>query len=309
MRGKQDDLFGEDDDSMTAPENEVMNFIQRRKKMNERTTLSDLKEQFSKKPYGWQEMAVWCMTAMLFKRGKIEGKQDSNILEDSEFLDALMNSRAHSNTLIHPQIEFDQGQIRKLKEIHRELFNESNPHNEAKEAATYFKEKATDELESITSLIAQRQNYPFMQKLKPLAEHLRNLRQMDYATLITGIGSVEDEILDLKEDVLDPIKQFMTGGQRGIYDRLREFEGYNQANFSYIDADEKQVISDVKEDATPYLGSAMKDAKEAMDALENRVKVALQGEKEATKQRVQERLNDLENRPEFGELSLISNGR
>src|SRR6056297_1281762 len=217
MRGKQDDLFGEDDDSMTAPENEVMNFIQRRKKMNERTTLTDLKEQFSKKPYGWHEMAIWCMVAMLFKRGKIEGKQDSNILEDSEFKDALMNNRAHSNTLIHPQIEFDQGQIRKLKEIHRELFNESNPHNEAKEAATFFKEKVTDELESVTSLIAQQQNYPFMRQLKPLAEQLRNLRQMDYATLITTIGSVEDEVLDLKEDVLDPIKQFMNGGQRDIY--------------------------------------------------------------------------------------------
>jgi hypothetical protein len=83
----------------------------------------------------------------------------------------------------------------------------------------------------------------------------------------------------------------------------RKFEGYNQANFSYIDADGKKVISDVKEDSTPYLGSAIKDAKEAMDALENRVKVALQGEKEATKQRVQERLDDLENRSEFGELS------
>ena len=309
MRGRQDDLFGEDNDSMTVPENEVMNFIQRRKKMNERTTLTDLKEQFSKKPYGWHELAIWCMVAMLFKRGKIEGKQDSNILEDSEFLEALMNNRAHSNTLIHLQIEFDQGQIRKLKEIHREFFNESNPHNEAKEAAKFFKEKATDELDVINSLIAQRQTYPFVQQLKPLADHLRKLRKMDYATLITSIKSVEHEILNLKEDILDPIKQFMNGGQRDIYDRLIAFESYNQANFSYIDAEEKQVISDVEEDNKPFRGSAMKEAKEAMDTLEDRVKIKLEGEKEATEVRVRKRLDDLKSRSEFAELSSKQQSR
>src|SRR5690625_7709525 len=64
--------------------------------MNELTTLTDQKVKISKKPYGWHDMAIWCMTAMLFKRGKIEGKQDTNILEDAEFLEALMNNRHRS---------------------------------------------------------------------------------------------------------------------------------------------------------------------------------------------------------------------
>src|SRR5699024_9736815 len=51
MRGRQDDLFGADDASITPPEKEVLNFIRRRKKMNERTTLTDLKKQFTQKPY------------------------------------------------------------------------------------------------------------------------------------------------------------------------------------------------------------------------------------------------------------------
>ncbi|MCC5907043.1 MAG: BREX system P-loop protein BrxC [Balneolaceae bacterium] len=303
MKGKQDDLFGGDDESMTVPENEVLNFIQRRKKQNDRTTLSDLKEHFSKKPYGWGEMAIWCITAMLFKRGKIESKQDSDILEDPEFLNALMNNRAHANTLIYPQIEFDQGQIRTLKNVHKDLFNESNPHNEAKEAAGLFKEKLNEEVETIGAFIAQQSSYPFMKQLQPLLERLKSLRQMDYARLITTIETVEDEILDLKEDVLDPIKQFMNGGQRNIYDRLRQFEGYNQANFSYIDADEKHVISQVKEDPTPYLGSAMKDAKEAMDTIEQRVKGAITEEREKTVKRIENKISDLTQKKEYSELS------
>ncbi len=309
MKGKQDDLFGSNDESITAPETEVMNFIQRRKKMNDRTTLTDLKVKFSKKPYGWHDMAIWCMTAMLFKRGKIEGKQDTNILEDAEFLEALMNNRHHSNTLVYPQIEFNQGQIRKLKSVHQELFNESNPHNEAKEAASYFKQKASEEIETLSGFISQVQSYPFMDQLKPLLNHLKTLRELDYASLITSIGNVEGEILDLKEDTLDPIKQFMNSEQKNIYDRLRAFEGYNQANFNYVDTIEKDVIAEVKEDPTPYRGTSMKDAKEAMDALENKVKAELHRERDATVALIKEKIEELKQRKEFLELSNSDKNR
>lgn len=309
MNGRQDDLFGEDDSSMTPPENEVMNYIQRRKKMNERMSLTDLKGQFSRKPYGWPEFAVWGMVAMLFKRGKIIAKQDSNIIEDDEFLGALMSNRSHGNTLIFPQIEFDQGQIRKLKEIHRHLFNESNPHNEAKEAASLFKEKATEELEAVSGLIAQKQTYPFVKQLQPLADMLRKIKEMDYATLITEIGAMEDDILDIKADSLDPIKQFMNSGQKEIYDRLNQFDSYNQANFDYVDAREKEVLETAKEDLTPYRGNTMREAKEAMDTLENRVKLELKGERDATIERYEEAIEDLRAREEFKALNTTAKER
>jgi hypothetical protein len=240
---------------------------------------------------------------MLFKRGKIIAKQDSNIIEDSEFESALMNNRSHANTLVYPQIEFDQGQVRRLKKIHQDLFNESNPHNEAKDAATLFKEKAIDELETVSNLIAQKQSYPFVEQLQPMADKLRKIKEMDYATLITEIGSMEDDLLDIKQDNLDPIKQFMNSGQKEIYDRLNQFDSYNQANFDYVDAHEKEVLKKAKEDSTPYRGTTMREAKEAMDTLEERVKLELKGEKDATIERYEEAIEDLKSRDEFSELS------
>jgi len=62
-----------------------------------------------------------CITAMLFKRGKIESKQDSTLLEDAALLDALMNNRAHGNTLIYPQIGIPPELVRKLKSIQTQL--------------------------------------------------------------------------------------------------------------------------------------------------------------------------------------------
>lgn len=309
MKGQQDDLFVSDDESMTAPEQEVINFVQRQKKQNERVSLSNLKEQFSQKPYGWNEMAVWCITGMLFKRGKIEAKQDTNILEDAAFLDALLNNRAYANTMVYPQIDFDQGQIRKLKQVHQELFNESNPHNEAKEAASLFKEKAREELETINGFLAQRTSYPFVSDLDEYATLLRKLKEMDYASLITNIGDMEDTLLDQKKNFVDPIKEFMNSGLKNIYDRLREFENYNQANFNYIDAEEKGTIERVKSDPTPYRGNSMKDAKSAMDALENKVKLELTGERDATVELIEEKLEEIKGRPEFLELDNADKNR
>jgi len=114
---------------------------------------------------------------------------------------------------------------------------------------------------------------------------------------------MEAELLDIKEDTLDPIKQFMKSGQKGIYDRLNQFDSYNQANFDYVDAHEKEVLREAKEDSTPYRGATMREAKEAMDALEQRVQLELKGEKDATIERYEEAIEDLKTREEFSELS------
>ncbi|HYX07506.1 MAG TPA: hypothetical protein VE912_12310 [Bacteroidales bacterium] len=87
-----------------------------------------------------------------------------------------------------------------------------------------FKEKATEELETISGYLAQKQRYPFVKDLHGYADQLRELRNMDYATLITFIGDREDELLDQKEDYVDPIKQFMNSGQKNIYDKNRVLE-------------------------------------------------------------------------------------
>lgn len=303
MRGHQDDLFGEDDSSMTAAESEVLQFLQRQKKMNERTTLTDLKEQFSRKPYGWPNNAVWCMVALLFKRGKVEAIQDSVRLEDKEFREALMNTRTHSNTLVAPQIEFDQSQIRKLKDIHQQAFDESNPHQEAKEVAQYFKDKVAEELKTVSDFLAQQETYPFLKQLSPLAEILNSLNQMDYAGLITRIEEMEDDLLDLKEDVLDPIKQFMNSEQKNIFDRAKEFRSLNQANFAYVDASEKELVKQVLEDSAPYRGHLIREAKQAMDTLENRVKNELLGEREQTGEKIQEKMGLLKQREEMASVS------
>ncbi len=282
MRSKQDDLFGNDDNTISPAESEVLQLIQRRKRQDDRTSLNDLKEFFSKKPYGWSPMAVWCVTARLFKRGKIEARQDSTILEDNQFLDALMNNRNLTNTLVYPQIDFDQAQVKKLKDFYQSLFNESNPFTDPKEIAAQFKQKAQDELAYVKGLIISQSQYKFLAFLEPLEEMLGNLAAMDYSTLINSVNKYEDKVLNAKEDVLDPIKRFMNGDQKKIYDTAQTFMTGNQSNFDYIDSQGKSILAETLESNAPYKGDMMRKTKEAIDALKSKLLQKIDEEKTTT---------------------------
>ena len=303
MNNTSADLFGGDDSTISSAEREVLNFIERRKMQHDRTNLSDLREHFSKKPYGWTQMAIWCITGRLFRRGKIEGRQDTNSLDDSQFYEALSNNRHHLNTMVSPQMEFDRSQINLLKQIHSDAFNESNPHNEAKEVVGLFKEKAREVASEIQVFIGQSREYPFMKTLEPLEALLRKLIGMDYATLITEMNNFEDELLNEKENKLDPIRKFMAGEQRKIYDRMLVFLTGNQANFDYIDTTERKVLFEAHDSDTPFYGNAMQEVKKAIDVLADRIQKTIQNECELTLKEAKNKMLLLQQQDGFDKLN------
>jgi hypothetical protein len=303
MNNTSADLFGGDDSTISSAEREVLNFIERRKMQHDRTNLSDLREHFGKKPYGWTQMAVWCITGRLFRRGKIEGRQDTNSLDDSQFYEALSNNRYHLNTMVSPQIEFDKSQINLLKQIHSDAFNESNPYNEAKEVVGLFKEKAREVASEIQVFIGQSREYPFMKTLEPLEALLRKLIGMDYAILITEAKNFEDELLNEKENKLDPIRKFMAGEQRKIYDRMLVFLTGNQANFDYIDNTERNVLNEVHDSDRPFYGNAMQEVKKAMELLADRIQQTIHNERELTLKEAKNKMLQLQQQDGFDKLN------
>jgi hypothetical protein len=303
MSKGQPDLFGGDDSIISAPEKEMLNLIERRKNQHDRTSLSDLKDHFSKKPYGWSQMAIWCVCALLFKRGKIEAKQDTNILDDAAFMDALNNNRNWLNTLVVPQVEFDRSQINNLKKFYQDAFDETNPFSEAKEVANLFKQKARAEELEINTLLAQSKQYPFVKSLEPLAAALGKLSEMDYATLLTNFSEFEENVLRDKEEILNPIRQFWAGEQKNIFDRIGVFQTGNQANFDYIDAAEKLKLSEIHESPNPYGGNQMRQAKDAMDVLEKRITSKIEEERVAIVEEVNNKKLQIQQQEGFEKLS------
>jgi hypothetical protein len=302
IKNSSDDLFGTDDRTMSEAESEVLNIIIRRKKQAERTTLTDLKDFFSRRPYGWYQNAIWSIAAKLYKRGKIEMLQESNILEDDDALNSFLNNRYYGNTLLEPQADIDPAQVKALSDIFNNFFDEPCPVKEGRDVATAFKDKLKDEFINLNQILANKQNYAFLSELEPVADFLDKLIKKEYNYYLTNLQDFEDDLMYHKEDILDPIKRFWNGEQKKIYDSIQTFFSLNLSNLEYIDCAELDVLKDVIKHPKPYSGSIIKDAKTAKDQLNAKVLKQIEDERESTKKAVESSISLIQYKADFKSL-------
>jgi hypothetical protein len=299
IKNGQDDLFGTNDSTISEAESEVLNIIHRRKKMSERTTLVDIRDHFSKRSYGWYQNGTFSVVAKLYKRGKIELTQDSNLLDDEGALNAFTNNRLYSSTLLEPQIDYDPKQIKQLMTVYNDYFDEPCPAKESKEVAMAFKTKLNLELGWLNQMLMNKSTYPFLSVLDPVTEFVEKLTKKDYTFFLTKVKDFEDEILDFKEKITDPIKRFWNGEQKSIYDSIRKFFSGNQSNLEYIQCDELNVLREVNENIEPYKGSLIKNAKSASDVVTEKVLSQIEEEKNLTLVEVKNAINRIESHDDF----------
>lgn len=304
IRSPQDDLFGADDQTMSEAESEILNFIKRRKKMSDRTSLADLKTHFSKKPYGWYPNAIWTLTARLYKRGKIEMNQNANLLEDEAVLDALLNSAHYNNTILEIQASIDPMLVKELKSVYADAFNENCPHHEGKDVANAFKEKLQTMQIAVDQLLSRKQEYPFLKSLSTFSDQLHSLSKKDYHYLLSHVKDFEDNLLDTKEDLLDPIQRFMNGEQVKIFDDIKKFIAGNTANVNYIEGDDFKTLQALIDADKPYVNNLIKQAKAAKDNLTQKVLEAIESNKEAFAQKAGKMIDGFQQRNEFIKLTL-----
>lgn len=302
INSPQDDLFGTDDTTLSEAESEILNYISRRKKQSERTSLNDLKTHFTRRPSGWYPNAIWTMVAKLYKRGKIEVKQDSNLLDDREVLNNLLNSSYHINTLLEPQAVIDPKLVKELKNVYKEAFDESCSEKEAKAVANAFKDKLKDMNNEVNILLAQKHEYPFLRILDDFSDKLDNLCKKEYSYYLTSKNEFEDDLLDAKEDVLDPVKRFMNGDQLSIYNDIKNLLNRDTSNLEYIEGEELNSLKALLKNEQPYQGNLIKEAKSSMDTLRKLVGARIKEEKEEAITLIENAIKDLQSKDEFKKL-------
>ncbi len=271
LKYSEDGLFGNDTTSLAESEQEVLAFIQSNTRNGIRTTLKSLLEKFERKPYGWYYAAVLCTLANLCARGKVEVRTDGNILEEDELERALRNTREQSNVVLEPQVDFTASQMRNLKEFYADFFDSLPRANEAKAIGKETGEALQELINQLAPLSSQSSQYPFLNALTPVQDKLKELNGKPYAWYLTDLLRQEDELLDLKEKVIDPIRKFMSGPQKEIYDSARQFVQAQEANFSYIEGDDSSQVIEALADPECFKGNRMQQVKVLVDTLQRKV--------------------------------------
>jgi len=309
LSDRQGTLEGMDVTSLLESEQEMLAFIQSNNRGGVRTTLKTLLEKMERKPYGWYYTAILCILAKLCARGKVEVRTDSNPLEDDDLERALRNTHGHGNVVLEPQVDFTASQVRNLKEFYQDFFDSPPSANEAKALGKETGVALQGLLHQLTPLAAQVTQYPFLIALNPVMDGIKEIIGKPYTWYLTELLRQEDTLLDLKEKIIDPIRKFMGGPLKVIFDEARKFVQAQEPNFSYLAGDESTQVVTTLTDPECFKGNRMQQVKTLVSTLQGKVDAHVAAEITKAKEAVvgfQESLCAL---PEFAGLNPAQQGQ
>ena len=263
---QSDDLLTGSDDALSPAEVEIYTYIQRQKASHKALTISDLLGYFSMRPYGWYQNAILTQIASMYIKQKVDLKQHATPLNKKEILSALTNNRQF-NTIVAPRVEVEAKKIKQTKDILSELYPNVS-FNSASTRDIY--DVAISETTKLISACRNFMNfnYPFSDVFQEIIDVLTPLEKLTADTLFDEVPNMEDALLDAKDDLIDPVMEFMNGDKRKIYDSVKKFIDKNSNNLIYIESSQKAIIKSLLTSTKPYSGNTIVKAKQALKEVE-----------------------------------------
>jgi hypothetical protein len=296
-------LFSDGSASISEAEQEMMAFVQNNKNSGVRTTLKSLVEKFERRPYGWYLAAVLCILAKLCARARIEVRSDANILENFQLEQALKNTHGYANVVLEPQVEFTAREKSLLKDFYEEFFDQPAKAREAKELGKETAEAFKELVSSPGSLWRQAAQYPFLAALEQPFNRIKELVGKPYAFYLKELEPGKKELLDMKEEVLDPVRRFMGGRLKVFYEEALKFHQEHQPNYSYLEGDEPWQLSEILSDPACFKGNKMQQAKTLVESLKEKVNQQLHREREHAARAIKSLQDQLGRMKDFAALT------
>ena len=323
LRHSKDSLLsGEAEATLPEPEQEMLSFINANKRAGVKTTVSTLLDKFQSKPYGWYYAAILVILARLCARGKVDLRADGNLLEGEDLEKAISNTQWHGNVIVDPQADFTAAQVRAVRNFFGELFNKPARAGEAKALGYQMAEEMQALRQRLEKLLAQSAQYPFLEALQPAVDKLERIENKPYDWFLQNLSEYEDDLMDLKEDVIEPIQSFMGGGQKKVFLEAREFLREQGDNFAYLDeapshagqvredaelagspADRPAALAEILSAPDCFRGDKMQQVRQSVGRLRERLEQRLQAELQAATERIQQLQKRAESTDEFAKLA------
>lgn len=122
---------------------------------------------------------------------------------------------------------------------------------------------------------------------------LREAEGKPYGWYFTDLPKVEDALLDAKEQVIDPLRRFMGGAQRKIYDEAREFLSQHSDNLNYVSGGDPAAIQSALADPACFKGASIQQVKSQLDALRQQIDRLVSSERQAAIGEIEQRIGHI----------------
>jgi len=124
-------------------------------------------------------------------------------------------------------------------------------------------------------MAAQTRSYPFLAAVKPWAEQAEAMAKKDDGSLLNQLGSFKDSWLDAEEELLTPLKQFLKGNQKTVYDQVKAFEARYGDDLADLPADLVAPLRTLLASDRPYAGGLIPQATTAITELQQQLEQRL----------------------------------
>lgn len=262
-------LIDESFSKLAVPGGDVLGHLEMRGKRHEQVTMKHLVDRYTTKPYGWDQWSVASVVAYLAGEAKVEITLDGNLLKRTEIGNSLRNTQKYPHMVVGPQRVFDQKIVAAFRKFVMDFTDEGAIPKDPLELARVGKKLLEQKLTELKELIAGA-HYPFIDQLDGPISMLTQLCDHPAEWYITEFPGADD-LLDAKDNVIDPIKAFLHGAQCKIYDTASTFMQTHRSNFGYLPTGATDEVSRLLEDPQVFRGNKTNLLNSAVSTLEGQV--------------------------------------
>ncbi len=216
------------------------------------TTMSDLQDRFQKKPYGWREIDIAAVVAMLIYDQKVTIKYGGATIQpsDPKLPDMLRKKSEIGKTSISKRQVVSIQKIREVRDFLRDFFDEMDVPEDEDGLIAHIVEKFNGELDHYTKLDARYEGhkYPDQGKVKQAIALIKDIlsQQKDNTALIQRIIDREDTLYDMRDELLEVEEFFKT--RVTLFDAAVQYEKDLSVDRDYIakDDDAHQALNQIR---------------------------------------------------------------
>lgn len=262
-------LFKEIASILAVPGDDVLAHLEMSGKRHVQVTMKHLIEKYTTKPYGWDQWSIAAVVGYLAGESKVEIMLNGKVLARTEITAALRNTQSYPNMVIALQRVFDAKVVSAFRKFVIEFTDDGAITKDPLELARAGKEHLDAKLAELNALRTG-SGYPFIDQLDEPIRRLAELCVNKAEWFVTDFADADD-LLDAKDNVIDPIKAFLHGAQRGIYDSAAEFMRANQSNIAYLPASATETVAFALDDPQIFRGSKTTQLGAAVKALQTQL--------------------------------------
>lgn len=285
--------------ALSSPAHEMESWVISQTRVGTQVTIKKIVERFETKPYGWDLGSIEVVLAWLVGQGKVALTVDSSPVVRTETAALIRNTGKHPHVVVAPQKAYDPAKVAALKRFCTDFFDEGAVPTDSTELARFGKERLAMRREELKALVSG-SRYPFVGQLSDVVSLLDEVvgKPIDW---YFSEFDVADELLEAKEDLIDPIKSFLNGQQATIFDEARVLMAENAGNLGYLPAGSADTVEALLSDANAFRGNRMNQLKAAADALRGQITDIVAAKRAEVTDAIQERKSQILNSASYAE--------